>query len=136
MAVVLVMSSGAALVLSWVMDGVNEGLAIELRPPEELDVDLPGDAIDVSDHVDWRVFSGESIENITPVWHVPNEGCPEMPWSYRFEFSNESRVVVALGEAEAEGSGFTYSPDSLVVFFDKSLALSYKIPASSTSSWG
>ncbi|MDT0457239.1 hypothetical protein RM550_16075 [Streptomyces sp. DSM 41527] len=134
MAVELVMDSGVALVLSWAMDGVNEGLAIELRSPGEADVDLPGDAVDVSDHVDWERFLGASIASISPAWHVPNEGCPEMPWAYRFEFSNESSLVIALGEAE--GGGFTYMPDALVVIFDKNLAVTYKIPASGTSSYG
>ncbi|MFI5523560.1 hypothetical protein [Streptomyces platensis] len=134
MAVELVMDSGAALVLSWAMDGVKEGLAIEFRSPGEADVNLPGDPVDVSDHVDWERFLGVSIAGISPAWHVPNEGCPEMPWAYRFEFSNESSLVIALGEAEADG--FTYMPDALVVIFEKDLAVSYKIPASGTSSYG
>lgn len=134
MAVELVMGSGSALVLSWAMDGLNEGLAIEFRNARELDVGLPGDAIDVSDHVDWARFLGVPIASITPVWHVPNEGCSEMPWSFRFEFANGSSLVVALGKAE--GSGFTYSPDDLVVIFEKALAAAYRIPASATSSYG
>ncbi|MFJ1547636.1 hypothetical protein [Streptomyces sp. NPDC088246] len=134
MAVELIMAGGAGLVLSWAMDGVNEGLAIEFRDPGESDVDLHGDAIDVSDHVDWTRFLGAPIESITPAWHVPNEGCPEMPWAFRFEFSNKSSLVIALGEAEV--GGFTYSPDALVVIFDKRLAVAYKIPASVTSSYG
>lgn len=134
MAVELVMLSGAVLVLSWAMDGPKEGLAIELREPGDLDSNLPGDAVDVSSHVDWSGLLGESIINVTPAWHVPNEGCPEMPWAFRVEFSNTSGLVVALGEAE--GSGFTYMPDALVVIFDTRLAASYKIPASATSSCG
>lgn len=121
MAVELIMANGTALVLSWAMDGVNEGLAIELRDPGELDVDLYGDAIDVSDHVDWARFLGVSIESITPAWHIPNEGCPEMPWAFRFEFSNKSSLVIALGEAN--GDGFVYLPDALVVIFENSLQL-------------
>ncbi|MFE0378917.1 hypothetical protein ACFW1M_25800 [Streptomyces inhibens] len=134
MAVELVMDSGAALAVSWAMDGVNEGLAIERRAAGETDVNLPGDAIDVSDHVDWVRFLGASITSISPAWHIPNEGCAEMPWAFRFEFANKSSLVVALGEAE--GSGFTYSPDALVVIFEKTLAVTYKIPASATSSYG
>jgi len=134
MAVELVMASGSALVFSWAMDGLNEGLAVELRDFSDLDVNLPGDAIDVSAHADWVGFLGESIAGLTLAWHVPNEGCSEMPWSFRVEFSNKSSLVVALGEAE--GSGFTYSPDALVVIFDKYLAITYKIPASVTSSYG
>lgn len=134
MAVELLVDSGAALVLSWAMDGVNEGLAIEFKAPEEVDVNVPGDAIDVSDHVDWARFLGVPIASISPVWHIPNEGCPEMPWAYRLEFSDKSSLVIALGEAG--GSGFMYTPDALVVIFDKSLAVAYKIPASGTSSYG
>lgn len=57
-----------------------------------------------------------------------------MPWAFRFEFFNRSSLVVALGEAE--GAGFTYMPDALVVIFDKNLAVGYQIPASATSSYG
>ncbi len=134
MAVALIMSDGAALVLSWAMDGVNEGLAIEFRDPEDAGVDLSGDVVDVGGHPDWDRFLGASIVGISPAWHIPNEGCPEMPWAYRFEFSGNLSLVVALGEAK--GDSFTYLPDALVVLFDKSLAFSYKIPASATSSYG
>ncbi|MCX5263198.1 hypothetical protein [Streptomyces sp. NBC_00199] len=134
MAVDLVMSTGAALSLSWAMDGLNEGMAIELREPGESDADLPGDTVDVSDHVDWERFLGADIVEISPAWHVPNDGCPEMPWAYRLGFSNKSSLVIALGSTE--GEGFTYMPDELIVFFDESLAASYTIPASDTSSRG
>ncbi|MFF0084650.1 hypothetical protein ACFYR1_33780 [Streptomyces canus] len=134
MAVELVLDTGAALLLYWSMDGVNEGLAIETRDPGDVDVNLPGDAIDVSEHVDWAGLLGASIVGINPAWHVPNEGCPEMPWAYRLEFSNNSSLVIALGVAERRG--FTYMPDALVVIFDQNIALAYKIPASDTSSYG
>ncbi|MGX2995077.1 hypothetical protein JNUCC64_12385 [Streptomyces sp. JNUCC 64] len=134
MAVDLVMANGAVLSLSWAMDGLSEGMAIELREPGESDVDLPGDAIDVSGHVDWGRFLGVDVTEISPAWHVPNEGCPEMPWAYRLAFSNRSSLVVALGAAE--GEGFVYMPNELIVFFDESLAASYTIPASDTSSRG
>ncbi|GAA1324617.1 hypothetical protein GCM10009647_060360 [Streptomyces sanglieri] len=134
MAVDLVMSTGVALSLSWAMDGLNEGMAIELREPGESDADLPGDTVDVSDHVDWERFLGADIVEISPAWHVPNEGCPEMPWAYRLGFSNKSSLVIALGAAE--GEGFTYMPDELIVIFDESLAAAYRIPASDTSSRG
>lgn len=134
MAVELGMESGAALVLSWAMDGVNEGMAIECRAPGDVIEGLPGDPIDVSDHVDWEDFLGVSIVGIEIAWHIPNEGCPEMPWAYNFRFSNESSLVIALGEAA--GAGFTYIPDALLVIFDKILAAAYKIPASATPSCG
>ncbi|MEU1407034.1 hypothetical protein ABZ471_32640 [Streptomyces sp. NPDC005728] len=134
MAVDLVMSTGAALSLSWAMDGLNEGMAIGLREPGESAADSPGDAVDVSDHADWERFLGAEIVEIGSAWHVPNEGCPEMPWAYRLGFSNKSFLVVALGTAE--GEGFTYMPDELIVFFDEGLAASYRIPASDTSSRG
>lgn len=134
MAVELLMAGGGAVVLSWAMDGLNEGLAIESRAPGEVDVNLPGDAIDVSDSADWAKFIGIPIVGVSPAWHIPNEGCPEMPWAFRFDFINKSSLVVALGEAD--GPGFTYSPDALLVIFEKNLAVSYKIPASSTSSYG
>ncbi|MFE1079436.1 hypothetical protein ACFW31_13010 [Nocardiopsis alba] len=135
MAVELGMNSGAVLILSWAMDGVNEGMAIEFRNPGESGVDhLPGDPIDVSGHADWEEFLGVPIVSVEIAWHIPNEGCPEMPWAYSFEFSDESSLVIALGESE--GAGFAYIPDALLVIFDKSLASAYKIPASVTSSCG
>lgn len=134
MAVELGMESGAVLVLSWAMDGVNEGVAVEFRSPGESSGTLPGHPVDVSDHVDWEGFLGVPIAGVGIAWHIPNEGCPEMPWAYNFGFSNESSLVIALGKAE--GAGFTYMPDGLLVIFDKSLAATYKIPASYTSSCG
>lgn len=134
MAVELITSSGAGLLFLWAMDGLNEGLAIELRSPEEVDIDLPGEAVDVSRHTSWERFAGKAIASSATAWHVPNEGCPEMPWAFRVEFANRSNVVVALGEST--GFGITYSPDSLVVIFDEQMAVSYRIPASATSSYG
>lgn len=134
MAVELGMESGSVLVLAWAMDGVNEGMAIEFGGPGETGAKSLGDPIDVSDHIDWSRFLGASIVSVGVAWHVPNEGCPEMPWAYRFGFSNRSSLVVALGESE--GAGFRYMPDALVVIFDEGIAAAYKIPASSTSSFG
>ncbi|MYU52845.1 MULTISPECIES: hypothetical protein [Streptomyces] len=134
MAVELVMDSGAALVLSWAMDGIDEGMAVEFRSPGEAGTSLPGEPIDVSDHADWEGFLGMPIASIGIAWHIPNEGCPEIPWAYNFGFSDESSLVIALGEAE--GAGFTYMPDALLVIFDKILSVTYKIPASATSSCG
>lgn len=128
------MVSGAVLVLSWAMDGINEGLTIEFGGPDDVKSDLSGDAVDVGGHADWEKLLGASIVNVTPVWHIPNEGCPEMPWSYRFEFSGKLSLVIALGEAK--GIGFTYLPDALVVLFGESISASYEIPASTTSAYG
>lgn len=134
MAVELGMESGAVLVLAWAMDGLNEGIATEFRCPGEPGTGSLGDPVDVSDHVDWRRFLGVPIANIGVAWHVPNVGCREMPWAYRFGFSNESSLVIALGESE--GAGFAYSPDGLVVIFDDEIASAYTIPASRTSASG
>ena len=134
MAVKLGLSDGSALVLSWAMDGLNEGLAIMFRGVGESDADSPGEPINVTNHIDWLEFVGLSIVDITPAWHIPNEGCPEMPWSFRLGFNTGVSLVVALGTAK--GAGFAYSPDDLIVIFDEHLALSYKIPASATSSYG
>ncbi|MEU7182033.1 MULTISPECIES: hypothetical protein [Streptomyces] len=134
MAVELGLESGSVLVLAWAMDGVNEGMAIEFRSPGESGTKSLGDPIDVSNHIDWRRFLGVPIASVGVAWHVPNEGCPEMPWAYRFGFSDESSLVIALGESE--GTGFTYMPDALVVIFDEGIAAAYKIPASGSSSSG
>ncbi|MEU3776094.1 hypothetical protein AB0F11_23335 [Streptomyces sp. NPDC032472] len=128
----LVMASGITLALSWAMDGLNEGLAIELWEAGESNAGSIAETVDVSDHLEWATFLGGSIVNVTPALHVPNEGCPEMPWAFRLDFSNSLSLVIALGESK--GSGFTYMPDSLVVIFDESTAAAYRIPASSTSS--
>ncbi|MFG2596397.1 hypothetical protein [Streptomyces sp. NPDC048462] len=132
LSVELVMASGASLALSWAMDGLNEGLAIELKEAGRLGSGLTPEAVDVGDRVEWANFLGGSIVKIAPAWHVPNEGCPEMPWAFRLDFSDSSCLVIALGESK--GSGFTYMPDSLVIIFDESTAAAYKIPASFTSS--
>ncbi|WP_218119857.1 hypothetical protein [Actinopolyspora mzabensis] len=134
MAVELQMESGSALILSWDMDGLNEGIAADFRGPGEEGANLPGDPIDVSDHIDWEEFLGVSIVSINAAWHVPNEGCPEMPWSYHFMFSDDSSVTIALGGDN--GVGLRYIPDALVVILDKEMAATYKIPASSTPSCG
>lgn len=131
LSVELVMDGGATLALSWAMDGMNEGLAIELREAGESGSGLITETVDVSSRIEWSTFLGNSIVNAAPAWHVPNEGCSEMPWAFRLDFSNSSSLVIALGESK--GSGFTYMPDSLVVIFDDSIAAAYRIPASFTS---
>lgn len=134
MAVELMMADGAAVVFSWAMRGPDEGLTVEVRDSSEVDINLPGDAVDVSSHVDWAPFLGESISGLTPAWHVPGEGSVEMPWSFRVDFASKLTLVVALGELKE--SGLSYSPDSLSVIFDRNVALSYRIPAGISSSYG
>ena len=134
MAVELVMASGARLILSWAMDGLSEGLAIDFRPAGEVGADPSGSPVIVSQHEEWRKFFGCSFIAILPAWHIPNEGCPEMPWSFRLESNTAGSVVIALGEAN--GSDLKYQPDALLVIFDRVLSAEYVIPASDTSSWG
>ncbi|MER6032084.1 hypothetical protein [Streptomyces sp. NPDC001851] len=133
MAVALTLGNGWVLAASWAMDGLNEGLALELTEPGDTP-DLSGTAVDVSGRAEWSEFLGMALTGITPVTHVPNEGCPEMPWAVRLDFSAAAPVTVALGEST--GSGFTYMPDSLVVIFDEKEAAAYRIPASSEPALG
>ncbi|WP_146134770.1 hypothetical protein [Actinopolyspora mortivallis] len=134
MAVELSMESGSVLTLYWDMDGVNEGIASDFRTSEEKRFIFPGHPVDVTSRADWNKFIGVPVSDINLAWHVPNERCAQMPWSYHFVFSDDVSLVVALGEDE--GSGLAYMPDALVVILDKEIAIKYKIPASKTSSCG
>ncbi|THV41217.1 hypothetical protein [Glycomyces buryatensis] len=134
MEVQLILSNGSALVFTWSMDGLNEGLAIGYRSGETLDNPSLGTPIDVTDNEDWSVLLQKNIVSIKPVRHIPNDGCPEMPWAFRLQFSNGADLVIALGESE--NGNLIYLPDALLVIFDETTARSYKIPASSTSSFG
>ncbi|WP_139821047.1 hypothetical protein [Krasilnikoviella flava] len=131
MAIELYMKSGAVLMLSWAMDGMSEGMAIEIKGPKDDPDSLPGDSVDVTIHVDWIRYLGLSIANIGVSWHIPNEGCPAMPWAYDFDFSDGSSLVVALGEFN--NAMPKYLPDALLVFFDVVAATEYKIPANVAS---
>ncbi|KNB53112.1 hypothetical protein AC230_10475 [Streptomyces caatingaensis] len=133
MAVQLVLAN-SVVTLSWAMDGANEGLAIELSGRDAPNAGPSGDMVAVGERMEWVGLLGRSIVSVTPAWHVPNEGCSDMPWAFRMDFSNGSSVVIALGESE--GSEITYMPDSLVAIFDEDVADAYRIPASSTSSYG
>ncbi|MGJ7906667.1 hypothetical protein ACOQFL_09325 [Actinopolyspora sp. H202] len=128
MDVELVLGSGSVVMLSWVINGLEERLAIEIKDTAAVGRDLSGDPVDVSDLPDWDPFLGSVITDIVAAWHVPNEGSSAMPWSFRFEFDVGSSVVVALGEAA--GRGFSYLPDELVVIFDGDLADAYVNPGS------
>ena len=134
MAVELVVISGSTVVLSWAMDGLAEGMAIGLRDPGELEGSPAGAAVDVTAHTDWRRFLGKPISDVAAAWHVPNEGCGEMPWAFRVDLSGETGFVVALGESTA--TDLTYVPDAILVIFEKRLAEAYRIPAGATSSYG
>ncbi|MEU6662244.1 hypothetical protein [Streptomyces sp. NPDC046821] len=133
MAVELGMSDNSTLAVYWDMDGLNEGLTIEMRPAKAAS-SPPVETVDVSNRSEWTDYLGSSISSISPAWHIPNEGCPQMPWAYRFDFSNGRNFVIALGESQ--GAGFTYMPDSLLVLFSDSMAAEYRIPASRTSALG
>jgi len=134
MAVELVMRSGVRLILSWAMDGFAEGVAVDLRLADESEPDLAGDLIDVSRNEEWARFVGQPLTVLVPVWHIPNDGCPKMPWSFRLEFDTLGGVVIALGEAV--GEAVKYQPDALLVIFGEELSKSYRIPASVNSAWG
>lgn len=134
MSVHLVMASGGILSFSWEMQGLDEGLGISWAPSTEADWKRLGDTVCVTEEREWQRLLGSSIESISPAWHVPNEGCPEMPWSFRLDWSSKAKLAVALGESD--GAGLTYMPDSITVIFDEALASQYRIPASRTSSLG
>jgi|GEM_PF-6514009 len=126
---------GALLAVSWAMEGLNEGLAVDWRPDGRI---ARGDfvaTVDMSGHQDWWPFLGGVVNQVALSWHVPNEGCPEAPWSLRIGMADSSSVVFALGEAKG-GGVLGYQPDAILVIFDESTARSYRIPASPLSSWG
>lgn len=134
MSVELVMADGVVLGFPWAMDGVKEGLAVELREKASPGREVAEDAVDVGGIREWGPFLGHSISGAAIAWHVPHEDVPEVPWSFRLDFANSASVVIALGEADSSKvSGLTYMPDSLVVVFDLNLASSYRIPSSTVS---
>ncbi|MEW9550334.1 hypothetical protein [Nonomuraea sp. NPDC050783] len=133
MGVELITVDGAALSLSWAMEGLNEGLAIDFFPFPGVEDDRT-EAIDVSGVEEWQPLLGGTIASMAFSSHFPNEGCPETLWSVRLSFAGASSVVVALGEVM--GGGISYQPDELVVIFDEALSKSYRIPAGRFSSWG
>ncbi|WP_326687771.1 hypothetical protein OIE63_11815 [Streptomyces sp. NBC_01795] len=135
MAVELVMEAGIVLAFSWAMDGLKEGLAVELREEDDSSRRAAECAVEVTERSEWARFLGQSVTGAGIAWHVPNEGTPEMPWSFRVDFANSESIVIALGESDdSTTSGIRYMPDSLVVIFDRFLADSYRIPASDISS--
>jgi hypothetical protein len=125
---------GAILQLQWEMDGLNEGLGIELlSDPGELSA-ARVERIDVSDHADWKPLLGRTFEGVAFATHFPNEGCPETVWSMRIDLSGAAHVTLALGESK--GGRIGYQPDALVVMFDGEDARAYRIPAGTLPAWG
>lgn len=119
-AVELGMCSGARVILQWEMDGLDERLSIDIQPAGEPRPNPVGTPVDVSRHADWRAFVGQSIIDVVPAWHIPNEGCQSMPCAFRFVFEGAGSIVVALGEFV--GETMKYQPDALLVIFDQALA--------------
>jgi hypothetical protein len=125
---------GATLRLRWEMDGLDEGLGIELESAADGLSPDRSELIDVSDHADWKPLLGRTVEGVAFATHVPNEGCPETVWSMRIDLSGFAHVTVALGESK-EGR-IAYQPDALVVMLHAEDARAYRIPAGALPAWG
>ncbi|MGW5017463.1 hypothetical protein [Streptomyces cacaoi] len=134
MGVELIMAGGHTVSFLWLMDGLNEGLAVELHGADPAPSRKSLSSVDVTCRAEWTNFIGETLVNLKTVRNVPNEGAPEAVWSYRLDFSNGRNLVIALGESKE--AGLAYMPDALLVIFDNALAGSYRIPASRVSALG
>ncbi|MGH9338550.1 MAG: hypothetical protein ACRD1R_02925 [Acidobacteriota bacterium] len=133
MGVEIVLVGGAKLAVSWEMDGLNEGLSINLDSGDSNSEDRQGELVDVSTTDGWKRVLGRKIEGLAFASHIPNDGCPEALWSIRLDLSGTASVVIALGEMRGDHLG--YLPDGLVVIFNEVEARSYRILSSSQSSW-
>lgn len=113
MAIRLIMGNDTALSLWWSMKGLDEGLALGVG--DLMDVAPLGSPVMVTEHPDWVDATGTPIRDVHPVFHVPNAGCPRMPWGYRLELENSNTVAVALGVVVDDA--LQYLPTSLIVLF-------------------
>ncbi|WP_152471615.1 hypothetical protein [Nocardiopsis gilva] len=133
-AICLVFSSGKTLYFTWVVDGLNEALALNLRDDFPSVQQRSDDYINVTEAFGWRGFIGRSVNQSSVARHVPNEGCSEVPWAVRLGFAGGKSVVIALGEI-VEGR-ISYIPDALLVIFDMDAARGYRVPSSVCSAYG
>jgi hypothetical protein len=132
MDVVIALDNESAAVISWAMNGLVEGLDLQIQRNSATDV--RDDETDVAANPHWRPVVGRTVDEVASAWHVPNEGCPETLWAVRLSLSGGSSVVIGLGEVE---DGIVqYQPDALVVLFDEAVARAYQPPASRESAFG
>jgi len=133
MDVILVLNDGNTAVISWAMDGLVEGLGLQIWTDSDA-MTLRNDQTEVSATPEWRPLVGETVDAVGGAWHVPNEGCPDTLWAIRLSLSGGSSVAVGLGEVEDDV--VQYQPDALVVLFGEAAARRYRAPASVESAFG
>jgi hypothetical protein len=127
--------AGAVVSVSWAMDGLIEGLCLEVRsePVNASSDDLIA-AIDVTGLQEWGPLVGRPLRLTGLATHIPSGTNRATVWSVRFESTNAANVVIALGEADGPSLG--YMPDNILAIFDESVARAFFIPGNSVSAWG
>ena len=98
MEVVIVLDDASVVVISWAMDGVLEGIGLDIEPEAK---SIPrDDETDVTATPRWLHLSGQSVGEFGSAWHIPNEGCPETLWAVRLSLNGGSVVAIGLDELE------------------------------------
>ncbi len=132
MDVAIMLDNGASAVVSWSMDGLVEGIDLEIRQNSGTTPEL--EETDVTSTPEWQSLVNQVVNEVAVAWQVPNDGCPNTLWAVRLSLSEGSTIVVALGEIE--GDIVQYQPDALVVLFDEAAARAYQPLASAETAFG
>ncbi len=134
--IVLSLDSGTQLIFSWQMEGLNEGLRIEVQAGAgHAYRDIFHRRVATSSVPPWPNVVASEIQNLALSFHAPCDGCPRTLWAARLQFASGASAVVALGEVDSLGKP-RYFPQQLVVIFDERIAREYGGEGSVESSWG
>jgi hypothetical protein len=123
-----------ALNATWLMQSMEESLAVAVGAFDPAFFAIGPQVIDVNAVEPWPSLIGRTVTNLSWAWHQPCETCPDLVWAVRVGLDPPASVVIALGEGEA--GALRYQPDSVLVIFDEGIARSYSIPAGESPAWG
>ncbi|HEX6447746.1 MAG TPA: hypothetical protein VF053_21795 [Streptosporangiales bacterium] len=114
---------GGAFTVSWVTEGLDARVEVDLGPSAERYGDAKLTAVAATGWPEWRQALGRRVTAVTGLQGLKpaEEGLTQVGVRLGFD---DGGVTVALGEVDGQGA-LAYSPNNLVVLFDEAEATAY-----------
>ncbi|MQA03977.1 MAG: hypothetical protein GEV07_15040 [Streptosporangiales bacterium] len=116
---------GGRLTISWLTEGTDARVDVSWGGIEERFPSGSLTRLDATAWPEWADLLGRGVEHVQSVEGLKPLEAGRTQAGVRLGFTDGRSVTVALGEVTEEGR-LEYSPDNLVVLFDRTIAQAYE----------